>query len=367
MSDELEDHFFAKERKTARKERRSAQEKDRSKYKKTDRKKWFEEHDRDMQMKMEKRNLLRGRVLSVIPQGFAVDHEGKEFICTLRGLLKKEKRQLKNVVTVGDFVLFEQITENEGAISYVEPRQSVLSRQDAMTRRSEHIIAANIDQVLITASVVNPPLKPSLIDRYIIAAKKGRMQPVVVINKIELLENPDNEEEKEIYEALLEAYRQAEIAVLPVSCKTKEGIDKLKEAMQNKASVFSGQSGSGKSSLINEVTGLNLAIGEVVDKTKKGSHTTTRAHLIPLTFGGFCIDTPGIKSFGIWDLQKEEIESFYTEICQMGKKCKFPNCSHIHEGECAVIEAVERGEISPFRYASYAQLYQTIEEERLRR
>ncbi len=365
MSEELEDPFF--DRKTAKKDRKTAQEKDRSKYKKTDRKKWFEDHDRDMQMKMEKRDLLRGRVLSVIPQGFVVNHEGKEYICTLRGLLKKEKRQLKNVVTVGDFVLFEPLADKEGAISYVEPRKSVLSRQDAMTRRSEHIIAANIDQVLITASVVNPPLKPSLIDRYIIAARKGRMQPVVVINKIDLLEDPANESEKELYEELLEAYRLAEIPLLSLSCKTRAGIEELKAAMQNKASVFSGQSGSGKSSLINEVTGLNLATGEVIDKTKKGSHTTTRAHLIPLKFGGFCIDTPGIKSFGVWDLQKEEIESFYTEICAAAKMCKFPNCSHTHEADCAVVEAVEKGEISPLRYATYAQLYETIEEEHLRR
>lgn len=365
MSEELEEQFFNP--KTARKNRKSAQEKDRSKYKKTDRKKWFEEHERDMLAKMEKRDLLRGRVLSVIPQGFVVDQEGTEYICTLRGLLKKDKRQLKNVVTVGDFVLFEKLSGNEGAISYVEPRKSVLSRQDAMTRRSEHIIAANIDQVLITASVVNPPLKPPLIDRYIIAARKGRMEPVVLINKIELLENPGNEMEKEIYEELVEAYRLAKVPLLALSCVTMQGIDQLKEMMRDKASVFSGQSGSGKSSLINQVAGLNLQTGEVVEKTKKGAHTTTRAQLIPLEFGGFCIDTPGIKSFGVWDLQREEIESFYTEIYEAGRTCKYPNCCHIHEAGCHVIEAVEKGEISLFRYSSYVQLYQTIEEEHLRR
>lgn len=193
------------------------------------------------------------------------------------------------------------------------------------------------------------------------------MQPVVVINKIELLENPDNIDEKELYEDLIEAYRKAEIPLLSLSCVTRQGIEELKAAMQNKASVFSGQSGSGKSSLINEVTGLNLPIGKVVDKTKKGSHTTTRAQLIPLKFGGFCIDTPGVKSFGVWDLQKEEIESFYTEIHNLGKMCKFPNCCHIHESDCRVLEAVENGEISALRYDSYAQLYQTIQEERLRR
>lgn len=366
MSEELEEHYF-KDRKEGRKDRRMAQEKDRSKFKKTDRKKWFEEHERDMQSKMEKRALLRGRVLSVLPQGFVVDQDGKEYICTIRGLLKKEKRQLKNVVTVGDFVLFEPITEKEGAISYVEPRHSTLSRQDALTRKSEHIIASNIDQVLITASVVNPPLKPSLIDRYIIAAMKGRMDPVVVINKIDLLQAPENEGEKELYDQLLEAYRLAQIRTIAVSCVTHEGIEELKTIMHGKASVFSGQSGTGKSSLINEVTGLNLPTGDVVDKTRKGSHTTTTAKLIPLGHGGFCIDTPGIKSFGVWDLQKEEIQSFYAEIFEAGKACKFPDCSHTQEADCAVIQAVERGEISPLRLLSYAQLYLTIEEEKKRR
>lgn len=313
---------------------------------------------------------LRGRVLSIVPEGILVDHEGTQTACTLRGLLKKEKSQFKNLVTVGDFVQFQKLTATEGIINQIEPRFSVLSRADNITRRKEQLIAANIDQVLITASVVEPQLKPALIDRYIIAAHKGKMTPIIVINKIDLLEATESEDvlhENELYEEAIRAYASADIRVIPVSASTGEGIDALKEAMKDKASVFSGQSGTGKSSLINMVTGLNLNVGDVVGRTKKGAHTTTTARLVPLSFGGWCIDTPGIKSFGIWDLQKDEIEEYFNEIFEHGKGCKFPDCTHTHEAGCAVHLAVEKGQISMLRYESFITLMATVTQKYLRR
>ncbi|BBI17758.1 ribosome small subunit-dependent GTPase A [Neochlamydia sp. S13] len=365
---DLEADYFKDDRKNSRKERKLASAKDRSKYKKTDRDKRQKNKELHQNIKLAKEDLLRGRVLSITPQGIMVEHEDAIYACSMRGLLKKEKTQFKNLVTVGDLVLFQRTDAQEGLIAHVEERYSVLSRADNLSRRQEQLIAANIDQVLITVSVVNPPLKPFLVDRYIIAARKGGMEPVIVVNKIDLLDHPTTPAtEKELYKDFLHAYKAAQIHVIPVSIVNEQGLDQLKSIMKNKASVFSGQSGVGKSSLINAITGLNFKVGKVVEKTKKGSHTTTTAKLIPLEFGGWCIDTPGIKSFGLWDLNKEEVEQYFPEIEEIGQQCKFPNCSHTHEKECAVHAAVENEKLSPLRFASYQYLLEALSQEHLRR
>lgn len=339
-----EDDFSRKERKKAGK---LAAKRDRSKYKKTDREK-----------KEEKKVLkqgLKGRVLSIAPEGIAVQVDDFIYTCTLRGALKKEVTRAKNLVTVGDFVLFDKETQS---IFHVEERVSVLSRQEHLRRHQKQLIAANIEQVLITVSVVKPTLKPALVDRYVIATYKGNMNPVIVVNKIDLLE--DGSVEAEAFQHFAGIYEKLGIPLIAVSATNGEGMDRLKEIMRGKASVFAGQSGVGKSSLINGVTGLTLPVGEVVKKTLKGAHTTTAAHLIPLNFGGWCIDTPGIRSFGIWDLKREDLENYFPEISTMSAGCKFPNCTHTHEPDCAIREGVERGEISPIRFESYIKLLEEL-------
>jgi len=365
---ELEAHYFGEDRKIGKANRKIASAKDRSQYKTTDKR---QQAKQQKEFVSNNPNLLRGRVLSVASQGITVEFEHNLFTCTLRGSLKKDKSQFKNLVVVGDFVLFEKSSADEGMITHVEPRKTVLSRAENLSRRKEQLIAANIDQVIITMSVVSPPLKPSLVDRYIIATEKGGMEPIIVINKIDLLENSENDPvtaaEKELYEEFLEAHVATGIKVFSMSATNGEGIEQLKAAMKDKSSVFSGQSGVGKSSLINAVTQKNLRVGELVERTNKGSHTTTTAHLIPLEMGGWCIDTPGIKSFGVWDLDKDIVEHYFTEIFNCGASCKYPDCSHIHESGCAVIEAVENGKISRLRYESYQTLIQSISEDHLRR
>lgn len=351
----IEEYFHDKDRKTHRKDRKMATQKDRSKYKKTD------------QEKLKKRNLSehndlkKGRVLSIRPEGIFVEANGVIYTCTLKGSLKHDKTLFKNLVAVGDFV---RITE-EGTIAFIEERHSILSRADNLSQRKEQLIAVNIDQVLITMSVVFPALKTNLIDRYIIATLKGNMQPILVINKIDLLDQNTEEvkAEKILFEEILKIYHKLSIPVFTVSTKTGSGIEDLKMAMQNKSSVFSGQSGVGKSSLINAIFDTNLLIGEVVEKTNKGSHTTTSAELIPLQQGGFCIDTPGIKSFGVWDLTREELQTFFSEIEEFSQKCRFPNCLHLQEPDCAVKKAVEEGAISALRFDSYCALMASLEEE----
>lgn len=371
MSDlwDFEENFLKEGSRDFKKERKRTQKADRSKYKKTDRDKVQKSEDLHQNIKRAKEDFLSGIVTSISSQGYYVNHEGTTYLCSLRGLLKKEKTEDRSIITVGDQVLFEKTHEGEGSIVHREPRRSILSRADNLSRRKQQFIAANIDQVLIVVSVVLPPLKAFLVDRYIIAAEKGGMTPVIVVNKIDLLEmgDPLAKSEKKFFKDFKKAYLTTRVKVIGVSAQTLEGIDELKNIMKDKSSVFSGQSGVGKTSLINLATGLDLRVGKTVDKTKKGAHTTSQTQLVQLPFGGYCIDTPGIKSFGVWNLTKAEIEEYFPDIFEMGHGCKFPNCAHLGEPGCAVVQAVETGKFSPLRYDSYVYLMQSVEEEHLRR
>lgn len=348
---EVEEAYLKDMRKEEKQNKKLASSKDRSKYKKTDLEK---KHNQPKTPSTE--GLLKGRVISIAPQAILVDTSTELFTCTLKGALKKEKNKLKNLVTVGDIVFFEKSDDKIGTIVQIAPRVSVLSRKDHLLQRNEQLIAANIDLVLITIAVVNPILKPALLDRYIIAAQKGGMQPVIVINKIDLLDNPKNSEEKQVFEEIIRAYTALNIPVIPVSVLQSRGLDDLKNIMKDKTSVFSGQSGTGKSSLINAIANTSILTGELVKKTNKGMHTTTTTNLLPLPFGGWCIDTPGIRSFGVWGLHKDEVRGYFEEILEYGQQCKYPNCTHTNEPSCAVKDAVNDGSISPIRYESYLKL-----------
>jgi ribosome biogenesis GTPase len=364
----LEEHFHSQDRKLHRKERKEASAKDRSKFKKSDQdqlKKLASRESCEMQT-----SLKRGRVLAITPDGILVDCDDHLFQCMLKGTLKRDKSHFKNLIAIGDFVHLLPKDDKEGTITHIEKRQSILSRADNLSRNKEQLIAVNIDQVLITVSVVLPPLKPFLVDRYIIAAKKGGMEPLIVINKIDLLKTPPSdidskllEEDKTLYDQFLNTYRALNFSVFPVSTITGDGIEELKAAMHGKTSVFSGQSGVGKSSLINALLGSELTTGKVVEKTFKGSHTTSASSLLKVEGGGFCIDTPGIKSFGIWDVDQEEIQNYFSEIQKEASHCKYLDCSHQQEPGCAVKKAAEEGRISPLRFASYCALIASISKE----
>jgi len=353
-----EEEYFPETKRKRRTERKIASRKDRSKDKKTDREKRELLRATAAKKRLAKKEeLFKGRVLSLTPEGFMIDSDGEVIFCVLRGVLKKEILRTKNLVTVGDWVLFEKETAAQGAIVHVEPRTSFLSRKEHLHRREMQLIATNIDQVLITVSVVEPHLKPAIIDRYIIATYKGNMEPLLLINKIDLLK--EDNAERMLYEAVTTYYRNLNLTVIPMSVQTGLGMDALKAAMKGKASVFAGQSGVGKSSLINAITGLTLPTRGVA-KTGKGAHTTSTAHLIPLPFGGWCIDTPGIRSFGVWELTKEELPSFFPDLQTIATHCKYSNCTHLHEPGCAVQAAVQADKIPTFRYESYLKLLEEV-------
>jgi len=355
----LEEDFFYHDRKSEKKHRKALSAKDRSKYKKTDQEKLSPKTSQQEPSPHSK----QGRVLAIQPEGMIVESDDAQYLCSLKGSLKQEKTLKKNLVAVGDFVLFEPTDTSTGVVVAIQPRYSVLSRADNLRKNKEQLIAVNIDQVFIVVSAVVPRLKPSLVDRYIIAAKQGNMNPVIVINKIDLLTNPPAdvdqatfEEELAMYQAFVQIYAELDIPLIEVSCLTGQGIKELKTLMENKASVFSGQSGVGKTTLINTLLGTSLKTADIVSKTYKGSHTTTAATLIPLEHHGFCIDTPGIRSFGIWQIKPQDVQQYFSEFQEFSPHCRYQNCLHLEEPQCAVKEACEQGLISPMRYESYCNL-----------
>jgi len=341
------------DKKEHRKRRKEAKRKDRSKYKKSVRKKHGQRLLEESKQRVENEILRRGRVVSIFSEQILIYSYGKNFTCTLRGVLKKEQLEARNLVVVGDFVHFARSDASEGAIWQIEQRKSVLTKMSKKGQK-EQLIAANLDQVIITVATKEPPFDLAYLDRVLIATKRGRMKPLVIINKADLGFTKEIEEWVSLYQSL-------NIPIIQTSCKTGEGIEALKKKMRRKASVFVGLSGAGKSSLINTIMETTLPTQTVSEKSKQGRHTTTRSSLLRLKFGGFCIDTPGIQEFGLGKITKQELDMFFSEIAQRGRKCKFLNCTHSHEPHCAVKEACNDGRLSTLRLTSYFSLLQLVE------
>ena len=282
-----------------------------------------------------------------------VDDGQRVWPCTIRRILRTRLIAARGPLAVGDHVRFRADLPRdgatpEGAIESVDPRRGQLRRR---VGRRIQTIAANIDQAIVVASAGQPDFKPHLIDRYIVAALFGEITPIICLNKIDL--DLDGEARR-----VLEYYEQLGYATLPTSAQTGTGIDALRERLANKASVIAGQSGVGKSSLLNVVhPGLGLRIGDMIEKYDKGRHTTTTATLIRLDFGGYVVDTPGIRGLDLSIVPRGEIEAYFVELLPHIPHCKYPDCTHTHEGNCAVKEAVERGEVRPDRYESYVRLF----------
>lgn len=292
---------------------------------------------------------IPGRVLSAIgaTQCTVQADDGKIYECTVRRVLRTLTRDARNAVVTGDKVLFQPKSDTQGVIERVEPRQGILARGH---QRKQHILVANITQVLIVASADDPPLKPALIDRFLVTAGKGEVQGLICINKCDLVDLVE-------LQPIVGLYRRLGYDIVAASTRTGQGISELRTLLTNEATVIAGQSGVGKSSLLNCVQpGLKLATGDVSETSGKGTHTTRVAKLLQLDLGGWVVDTPGIRQMELWDVHPGEVEVYFVEFRPFVPLCKFPNCLHIEEEGCAVKAAVRQDLISLTRYESYLRI-----------
>lgn len=353
MNEDWDELYGEKGRRGHRLERKIAQRTDRSFSKKSD-----QDQKKKQQIAQESSDSsqLEGLVIALSAGRAEVMHGEQLYLCSTRGQLREQQSRTSTLLVVGDLVFFTPFEGSfDGVITQIKPRRSLLARADNLSRRRQQLIAANIDLVLIAASVVSPPLKVPLIDRYILAAQKEGMQPVVVVNKVDLL-GSEPSQEKELLEEVKQVYKALNIPLFVLSCEERQGIEDLALFLSGKSCVISGQSGVGKSSLLSALTGKQLATGSVVEQTRKGSHTTTTARLLPLPCGGSCIDTPGIRSFGMWELKQEEVRTYFSEIFEESCRCRFRGCTHLTEPDCAVQKALDEDRISLLRFASYCAL-----------
>ncbi|MBX3416214.1 MAG: ribosome small subunit-dependent GTPase A [Pirellulaceae bacterium] len=298
-------------------------------------------------LEIDESQALAGRVIRVHGLSSIVETSIGTFECTTRGLLKSLATDLQNVVVAGDHVTIQQVSPGQGVVVRVEQRRNFIDRT---SRGRQQIIASNIDLALIVSSAAEPTLKPNLIDRFLIAIDKAQLQPVIVINKIDLVDVAE-------LQPLVGVWAQLGYPVVLVSTVTGQGVDRLRHLLAGKDSVVAGQSGVGKSSLLNSLEpGLTRRVATVSEENSKGRHTTTTAELVRLSFGGHLIDTPGIRQFQLWDVVPEEVEGYFRDLRPFVHQCRYPNCTHTHEEDCAVKDAVADGWIDVRRYDGYCQI-----------
>lgn len=287
------------------------------------------------------------------------------FPAVLRGKIRLKGSTATNPVAVGDVVVFEaevpegtaaadvalNVTlENPAVITSVNPRRNYIIRKSTNLSRQSHIIAANLDRAFIIATIDFPEIKLPFLDRILVTCEVYNVPVTIVLNKVDLY----RESHREMLEAFHEIYEGAGYPVMEVSALTGEGVEELREACNGHVSLFSGVSGVGKSSLIKALDpSLDPRVGEISEAHVQGKHTTTFYEMYSLSSGGFIVDTPGLRGFGLVDLKKEEIALYFPEMLKAAQDCRFAPCTHTHEPGCAVKEAVENGEISYERYSSY--------------
>ncbi|MEQ8856372.1 ribosome small subunit-dependent GTPase A [Gimesia sp.] len=294
-------------------------------------------------------NCLPGRVIRAQGLNSVVQTaDGNRYECTVRRLVRTMSRDDRNAVVAGDHVLIRpEGDEYQAVIERVEPRRSYLSRG---SKRREHILVSNIDQAVIVVSADDPPLKPSLIDRFLISSEKGNIHSIICINKIDLVDPIELQPQ-------IGVYAQLGYDIVLTSVVAGTGIPRLRSLLKGKQSVFSGQSGVGKSSLLNQIDSrLSLETAEISQENRKGKHTTRSAVLLEIATGGWVVDTPGIRQLQLWDVSPEEVEGFFREFHAFVPQCRFPDCSHTHEDNCGIKRAVHNDFISRQRYQSYLKI-----------
>ena len=294
----------------------------------------------------------KGRVLSVHGQNsYVEDEQGDVYTCVTRRVLKTLATNQRQIVVAGDRVYFRDAMlpdgRKEGIVERVEPRRGSLSRT---SWKRKHVVVANVEQALIITSAAEPRMKPNLIDRILVTCERSGIKPIICINKIDLVDPAS-------LQPFVGVYARMGYRTVLFSAKTGFNLDRLRRILVGRESVVVGQSGVGKSSALNAIDpALKLRVGEVSRENQKGRHTTTTARLLKLSFGGYVVDTPGVRQFMLWDVEPEEVLGYYRDLRPYENLCKFPDCAHDVESACAVKDTVADGRLDARRYESYLAL-----------
>ena len=295
-----------------------------------------------------------GIVIKTTGSWHTVKDGDKIIPCKIRGRFREKELTITNPVAVGDRVSYETNRDGAGLIIHIEPRKNYIIRRSSNLSKEAHILAANLDQAFLMITLAMPETPLEFADRFLLAAEAYHIPVILLINKTDLLSG----ESLSFLHSVTETYRSAAYACMEISVKTGKGMEAVVDSMKDKTSLLAGNSGVGKSTLINRICPkANLKTLEISASHKTGKHATTYAEMITLPNGGNIIDTPGIRGFGIIELAKNEIGLYFTDIFRVSQNCSFYNCTHIHEPGCAVIKAVEDGILAPSRYQSYVNIF----------
>lgn len=296
----------------------------------------------------------------------APDDGSAEINCKIKGNFRIKGIRTTNPVAVGDRVTVgDPAPDGTAYITAIAPRRNYIIRRASNLSKEAHIIAANVDRAMLVATLAHPTTSTNFIDRFLATASAYDVPAILVINKTDLLTEP---EDRELLDAVVYLYSSIGYEVATVSAKTGEGMDRLRELLRDKITLVSGNSGVGKTTLINElIPGLDLRTAEISAVHDQGMHTTTFSELFRLPGGGAIIDTPGVRGFGTIDFDKYEVAHYFPELFEESKHCRFGNCTHTHEPGCAVLRAIDEGRIAQSRYASYLSILDDATEGKYRK
>ena len=299
-----------------------------------------------------------GKVIQSTGKWYKVSSDGEIIDCRIPGRFRLKDTGDTNPVAVGDQVELTVGDDGKGMIEEIYQRKNYIPRKATRSGRDEQVLVSNIDRGWVVQSIKMPTLKRGFIDRFLVACEAYEIPAGLIINKVDLLKDSKKGE----IEAIKETYKFLGYPVLCTSIEDESTIENLKDATKDKTSVLIGHSGVGKTSLINCLDpDIDLTVGDVSSYSEKGKHTTTYARLLELDYGGFIVDTPGIKEFGLVNIEPYELSLFFPEMREPRQYCKFNNCTHNHEPKCGVVDAFERGEIDPERYNSYLNILEGLE------
>ena len=296
---------------------------------------------------------MKGLVMKSTGSWYLVKVEARQYQCRVKGKLRLKGFKTTNPIAVGDWVQFDKENGDKGIINNIVPRNNFITRRSPNLSKEAHMIAANIDQAILMATVVYPRTSFGFIDRFTVTTESFRIPTVVIFNKIDILDKELIKLEQE----MKDTYIQAGYNCFSISALKDRGLGLVEEIIEGKINLLAGHSGVGKSTLINHLSEeINQKVGEISDFSQKGVHTTTFAEMFEVGANTFIIDTPGIKEFGLSDIQEFELSDYFPEMRRLRGECKYHDCRHTHEPKCAVIEAVNSGSIAKTRYYSYLSM-----------